>query len=68
MAPNKCVCPSGFTGSNCEKGNLSPFVGSEEGQKEFQREGKLSLRLYSMWVDLMPYVSMGDVAPQNGYV
>lgn len=26
VAPNKCACPSGFTGSHCEKGNISDFL------------------------------------------
>ena len=27
MAPNKCICPSGFTGSHCEKGKEALSLG-----------------------------------------
>lgn len=67
MAPNKCVCPSGFTGSHCEKGNLSPFVGVRWRERVSERRETLSSSIV-LWVDLTHYVSLGDVAPQNGYV
>lgn len=44
VAPNKCACPSGFTGSHCEKGkvNLTCFSGvCEVGKQLKENEWKL---------------------------
>lgn len=43
VAPNQCACPSGFTGSHCEKGNPSPFEGVGMGRVSERTEALLSL-------------------------